>query len=390
MTPKSYKIMIIAGESSGDGHAAHLVSQLRDRSEGTELQFFGATGPKMREAGVDTGVSSDDFAVVGVLEILTALPRFLSAFESLTKAAESRRPDIVVLVDFPEFNMKFAKRMKRLGVPVVYFISPQLWAWRKYRLRGMKRDVDMLLSIFPFEKKWYRDNGYENVFYVGNPTSDRLAHRGTETGFGSHIALLPGSRRTEIRKILPIMLEAGKMISSRMPNTRIRIPAASEIAETEIKSIVEHFVREEMVDPKLFSVEMDAFEEIVGEAKVAAVASGTATLETALLGTPLVVVYKSSLINYLLLRPLISVPFFSLVNLIAEKRLATELIQFDFTAERLTEELLSIMAEKRNEEFRAELRMVRKRLSGAEDGKDAADRLLDFMGSRSPVKTNAI
>lgn len=389
MASKSYEIMIIAGESSGDGHAAHLVTDLRERCKGANLRFFGATGPKMREAGVETVVSSDDFAVVGVLEVLTALPRFLSAFKTLLAAAETRRPDVVVLVDFPEFNMKFAKRIRALGIPVVYFISPQLWAWRKYRLRGIKRDVDMLLSIFPFESKWYQENGYDGSFYVGNPTAERLSVIRSESPVSkSLIALLPGSRRTEIRRILPIMFKASAKIAAEIPNVRFKIPAASDIAETEIKQILDRFLKSEGIDSDFFSVERDSFEAIVREANGAAVASGTATLETALLGTPLVVVYRSSLLNYLLLRPLISVPFFSLVNLIAEKKLATELIQFNFTPERLSEDLLAILSEDRNEKFREELQMIKQRLIGPENGKDAADRLLEFLESRNRINAN--
>lgn len=381
MTRKSYKLLIVAGESSGDSHAADLVSDLERGLEGVDLEVFGATGPVMRAVGVETIVRADDFSVVGVLEIVLALPRFLSAFRKLLRSVRERRPDAVILVDFPEFNMKFAKSLKRLGVPVIYFISPQLWAWRSYRLRGIKRDVDMLLTIFPFERGWYEGRGYHGVFYVGNPTAEKITACPPRDFKSSQIALLPGSRLTEIRRILPVMLETSEIVFKRRPGATFRIPAASEIAEREIKSILAEFLNERVGMADAYSVERDSFHEIVGESNVAAVTSGTATLETALIGTPLVVVYKSSWLNYMLLRPLISVPFFSLVNLIAGKSVATELIQRDFTALRLADEIESLMDAERNAEFRNELAGIRAKLAGADDGMNAADRVLSFLES---------
>jgi lipid-A-disaccharide synthase len=379
MTDKTLKIMLIAGESSGDAHAAHLVSTLRPLFKDRELQFFGATGPKMRVQGVETVVSADDFAVVGVAEVLLVLPRFLKAKRLLIESAKERRPDVVILIDFPEFNMKIAKSLKSLGIPVIYFISPQLWAWRRYRVRGIKRDVDMLLSIFPFERRWYEDNGYSNCFYVGNPTAELLSKPSPLCGERSHIALLPGSRSSEISKILPVMLRASEIVSREFPGKKFLIPAASEIAETEIVEVLEKFLRESGADRNRYSVERGNFAGVVGGAEVAAVASGTATLETALMGTPLVVVYRSSLLNFILLRPLISVPFFSLVNLIGGGEIAKELIQFDFTPNKLAAELIKLMDPNRNREFREELESLRTKLHRADDGKSAADRVAEFL-----------
>jgi lipid-A-disaccharide synthase len=385
MTPKSHKIMVIAGESSGDTHAAHLIGELQELLRGDSLQIFGATGPKMREKGVETVVSADDFAVVGVPEVLGALPRFISAFRRLISVAKNRRPDVVILVDFPEFNLKFARRMRSMGIPVVYLVSPQLWAWRKYRLKGVKRDVDMVLSIFPFERAWYERNGYTKAFYVGNPTSERITVDIRQEVGRNRIALLPGSRRSEIRRILPVMLEASTIISTRFPESRFMIPAASEIAEKEIENILGRFLESGCGEREHYDVRRDSFEETVASAAVAAVASGTATLETALIGTPMVVVYRSTVLNYLLLRPLISVPFFSLVNLIAEREIAKELIQFDLTPEKLAEELFAILDGKRNVEFREELKTIRDRLVKADDGMSAARRIVEFLNARQQI-----
>src|SRR5829696_1766078 len=165
----SLKIMIVAGEASGDLHAAKLVRALREEASGTEIEFFGCAGPKLREAGVEPVVHADDLSIVGLLEIGRALPIFLKAFGRLKRAAKERNPDVAILVDFPDFNLKLARTLKRSGTTVVYYISPQLWAWRKYRLRTVRKSVDMLLAILPFEKDWYSSNGIDHVHYVGSP-----------------------------------------------------------------------------------------------------------------------------------------------------------------------------------------------------------------------------
>ncbi len=177
----NYKIMLVVGEASGDAHAAKLVNRLRELSP--NITFFGATGSQMREAGVETIVKADDLSIVGLLEIGRALPMFWKTFQKLKKSAIERKPDAVILVDFPDFNLKLAKSLKKQGLKVIYYISPQLWAWRKYRVKTIKNSVDLLLTILPFEKDWYAKEGIDQVEYVGNPLAGEIKIETTKEDF---------------------------------------------------------------------------------------------------------------------------------------------------------------------------------------------------------------
>src|ERR1044071_4733743 len=212
---ESFSLMIVAGEESGDAHAASLVRGLRERAPEARFEFFGSTGARlrgagggsrMREAGVEAVVREDDLAITGVLEIARALPRFASAYRSLKRAALTRRPDAVVLVDWPDFNLALARALHRRGLRVVYYISPQLWAWRAHRVRQVRRDVDLLLTILPFERDWYAARGVTHVEFVGHPLAGAVHPRLTRAEFRARhgldpaepvVALLPGSRRKE-------------------------------------------------------------------------------------------------------------------------------------------------------------------------------------------------
>ena len=225
--------MIVAGEASGDAHAAKLVRALREREPETEFCFFGAAGPKFREVGVDAVVQSDDLSVVGVAEIGRALPMFLRASKDLKNAAAREKPNAVVLVDFPDFNLKLAKALKKQGLLIVYYISPQLWAWRKYRISTIRKYVDLLISILPFEKEWYAKRGVYNVEYVGHPLANEVRANRTKAEFCSDnsldgsktiIALLPGSRRKEIERILPVMVETASDVAAMDPNVQFLVP----------------------------------------------------------------------------------------------------------------------------------------------------------------------
>src|SRR5688500_16938304 len=206
--------MIVAGEPSGDAHASALVKAIRERAD---LDFFGATGPLMRAAGVETVVNSDDLAIMGILEVGRVLQKFINAFRKLKAAAIQRSPDAVVLVDWPEFNLRLASALHRRGLKVIYYISPQMWAWRPRRVRNVQRDVDLLLSILPFEAEWYRARGVEHVEFVGHPLAGEVKARFDREEFCRRndldpgrpiISFLPGSRRKELERILPAMLDA--------------------------------------------------------------------------------------------------------------------------------------------------------------------------------------
>src|SRR5438270_4840909 len=211
------QFMIVAGEASGDAHAASLVRALRNAAPETQFEFFGSTGAQMREAGVESTVKADELAILGLWEVGRALPKFWRAFGELKRAAEKRKPVAAILVDWPDFNLRLARWLHRRGIPVIYYISPQLWAWRSYRARTIQRDVDLLLSILPFEKDWYAARGIINVEYVGHPLAGAVQPLFDREEFcrcndldssSPVIALLPGSRHKELVRILPPMLDA--------------------------------------------------------------------------------------------------------------------------------------------------------------------------------------
>lgn len=362
--------MIVAGESSGDLHAAKLFNATRELRP--DAEFFGAAGPKMRAAGVEAIVESDGLSIVGLLEIGKALPMFLGAFRRLKAAAARRKPDAVVLVDFPDFNMKLAKSLKKQGLTVVYYISPQLWAWRKYRIRTIRKYVDLLISILPFEKAWYAEHGFDDVEYVGSPLAMEVHADTSKDDFcRKHdldpnrpiISLLPGSRHAEISRILPVLLNTAELMLRRDEKLQFLVALPP------------------LKRPNLFSETTVTW--IVGEtydalnaSDAAAITSGTATLEAGIIGTPMAIVYKTSAINYKLLRPLIDVEHFGLINLIAGERVAKEFIQDDFTPEILSAELFRMLGPSENQKIREQLRQTTDKLGHGGASKRAAERIL--------------
>jgi len=376
--------MLVAGETSGDAHAAKLVRALRDEAPDVHFEFFGATGGKMREAGVETIVNADDLAIVGLPEIARALPMFLRAFRQLKTAAKMRQPDAVILIDFPDFNLKLAKSLKKEDLKIVYYISPQLWAWRGYRAKIVERSVDLLLTILPFEKDWYRRRGVSHVEYVGNPLAGEVKSVVTKEEFCLRhnldskrpiVALLAGSRHKELARILPPMLEAARLMSEKNPDMQFVVT----LAPTRNVSEVEEAASKIRNPPKNYIVVKDETREAVNASDAAAVTSGTATLEVAILGAPMAIVYKTSALNYGLLRPLISVEHFGLINLIAEERLAKEFIQDDFTPEKLAAELFRLLEPETNRQMREKLREVTDTLGKGGASKRAAQAILKLL-----------
>jgi lipid-A-disaccharide synthase len=378
------KIMIVAGESSGDTHAAKLVRAIRELAPERAFEFFGAASHKMREAGVEEIVNADDFSVVGLPEIARALPMFWKDFQKLKRTATERKPDAVILVDFPDFNLKLAKSLKKQGLKIIYYISPQLWAWRKYRVRVIEKYVDLVLTILPFEKDWYQKQGISHVEYVGSPTVREVHSNLTKEQFcAKHnldsskpiVALLAGSRHKEIVRILPAMLETAALMAEQ--NADLQFVVA--LAPTRRLEEVEESKRKASNLPANFTVVKGETHEALNASDAAAVTSGTATLETAIIGTPMAIVYKTSPLNYKLLRPLISVEHFGLINLIAEERLAKEFIQQDFTPENLSQELFRLLDPSENQKMRERLKTVTDRLGHGGASKRAAEFVLNVI-----------
>ena len=372
--------MIVAGEASGDKHGAKLVSALRALRPDLGFEFFGAGGDEMRQAGVETLVDAREVAIMGALEVAMAMPKFLRVFRQLRDAARKRSPRLVVLIDWPEFNLRLARRLKLDGRRVVYYISPQIWAWRSYRIHAVRRYVEKMLVILPFEKDYYERAGVE-VEYVGHPLLDSVRVTATREEFCARhgldpsnpiVALMPGSRHSEMKYILPPMVETAKILNRSHPHFQFILPLARTFQAGEIAP--------QIGSTRALVIEHDAYN-AVAAADLAVVASGTATLETAIIGSPLIVVYRASKLNWRIFRPLINAPFVGMPNLIAGKEIAPELLQDDLNAEKLANLIVDFLNDPaRLRRSRDDLAEVRKKLGEANASERAANRILDLIG----------
>ncbi len=376
------RLMIVAGEPSGDAHAAALVHALGAAAPQSSFEFFGATGPAMRKAGVETTVNSDDLAIMGIVEVARVFPGFLRAFKQLKRAAAEKKPCAVILVDWPEFNLRLAKALHRSGLRVIYYISPQVWAWRSYRVAQIRRDVDLLLSIMPFESEWFAQRGMKQLEYVGNPLAgevragydrEEFCRRNDLDPNRPIIALLPGSRHKELLRILPPLLDAASLLAKERDDVQFALVVAPSRSIEEARQII---LNSGIRLPEVFRVIHHETREALNAAAAAAIASGTATLEAAILRTPMVVVYKESAINWHVLGSLITAEHYGLVNLIAGQRVVTELIQNDLSGEKVAAELLRLLDPLQNEKMRATLREVAAALGVGGASKRAADVIL--------------
>ena len=371
------KLMLVAGEASGDKHAAHLVKALRRLRPDGQFEFFGAGGDEMRAAGVETLVDVRELAIMGALEVASALPKFLRVFRQLRAAAKIRQPDAVILLDWPEFNLRLAKKLKRDGQRVFYYISPQVWAWRSYRVKAIKRDVERMLVILPFEKEFYEQYGIQ-VDYVGHPLLDSVHVTASREEFCRTykldtnqpiVTLLPGSRHKEVSYILPPMVEAAQRLSQSNPEIQMIVALAPTIVRAEAEAIIR-------TTPNVTLVENDTYNALAA-ANLAVVASGTATLETAIIGTPLIVCYRASELNWKIFMPLIKTPFVGMPNLIAGQEIAPEILQKNLTGQNLAQQIIQFIgAPARLQKARTDLAEVRVRLGAAKASERAASVIL--------------
>jgi lipid-A-disaccharide synthase len=351
--------LISAGEPSGEMHAARLAASLRAR---IGAQIFGLGGPRMREAGVELLADSSNVAVVGISEVVRRLPSVWKVYRQLVDEAARRKPDLAILVDFPDFNLRLARRLHRQGVRIVYFISPQVWAWRPQRVQLIRRLVARVLCIFPFEEEFYRRAGVP-VNFVGHPLVDAVKPAMTREQFAERfhldakhpiVALLPGSRTREIEHNLPRMLEACHQLE-RDRECQFVLAAAPGISEMDLLEYARYDVR--------LQIAQDATYEALASADCAIVSSGTATVEAALLGSPMVVVYRVSATTAFIARRLVRTPFFSMVNLIAGRRVVPELIQDAFTPDAVAQEARRLLSSpEARETMRKDLAEVKRKL----------------------------
>ena len=374
------RILVVAGEASGDTHAADLVKALIRRGKEPRPNFFGCGGEKMRAAGVETLVDIHKLAVLGPLEVVSQLWHLHAALETLTIEARRRQPHMAILVDFPDFNLRLARRLRALGISIIYFISPQLWAWRSGRISQIKALIDQMIVILPFEKGFYSKFNMD-VDYVGHPLVDTVFPTRSRDDFRREyklktdhpvVSLLPGSRTKEVKFHLPILLETARQLTAE-GSIQFLVPVASTID----RHLVEQIWHEEAPLLDLRIIERETYNAIASS-DLAVVASGTATLETALLGTPLIAVFRISTLTWIIGQYLVDVPHYCLVNLIAGRRIVPELYQNEFNPLRLRQEMKQLLEDSslRNS-VKIELAKLRCRLGGGGAIEKAADKIWD-------------
>ena len=362
------KILISAGEASGDLYASVLVEVLRRQHPSAD--FFGCAGPRMQSAGVRPVVDASSLAVVGLVEVVSHIPRIYGEFQKLVRAAEKERPDVAILTDSPDFHLRLARKLKRLGVPVVYFVAPQVWAWREGRVRRMRRDLTRLLCIFPFEERYFRDRGLR-ADYIGHPLTRIVRPTLTRAEFfrkhdldpiRPSIALLPGSRVGEVARHLPMISDAAARLNRRFaPNLTLAAPLSFT------RRAGSAFFRERIGGSVIQVIEGETWD-VIAHADIAIAASGTVTVETALLGTPMVTFYRVTGLSWLLGRFLVRVPYYTMVNLVAGRKVVPELMQKDATGERLADEAAALLDNAGSrEEMKRELQNIASTLATAND-----------------------
>jgi lipid-A-disaccharide synthase len=371
------RILISAGEASGEFYGAELTNALRklasEQTPNRDLGFFGVGGDQMRAAGCELLVDAREIAEVGIVEVVKHIPTIYRRFREVVREAERRRPDVAVLIDFPDFNLRLARELHRLGVPVVYYVSPQLWAWKQGRIERVRKYVRKMLVIFPFEERFYRERGIAAEF-VGHPLADLPLPSVTREQFAADykvdpdrewIALLPGSRRGEVSRIFPTLLKAAQLLG---PEYVYIVPVASTLDAGWLGSFLGDYVGPQITFTR------DARASLL-HTRAAAVASGTSTLEAALIGTPFTMVYRVAPLTWSLGRRLVKVDRFAMVNLIAESDVVPELVQSEFTPQRICAELRRLIPEgKARKAMIAGFSEVRRRLQPSGPGGNASER----------------
>ena len=375
-------LLLSAGEASGDMYAARLAAALKQRAD---VEIFGMGGPQMRAAGVDIVTDYSEVSVVGITEILSHLPSLVRAMRHLVDEAERRRPAFAILTDFPGFHLRLARKLKRRGIKNIYYICPQFWAWRPWRVRIVRRRFSQALCMFPFEEKFYGDARVP-VKLIGHPlvgavhaSLDRQAFC-REQGLDPQkkiVTVLPGSRAAELRQHLPILREAC---------LRIHRESFAQFVVAAAPGADAAFLREAWLAELAVKIVLGQTYNALAAADAAIVSSGTATIEAALLDVPMVVIYRVTPLTALLAKPLVRTPFYSMVNLIAGRRVVAELIQNDFTPERVAAEVLRLLNDQSAREgVRRSLAEVRQRLGPPGAVERAADAIVQLIAADHPA-----
>jgi lipid-A-disaccharide synthase len=376
-------VAIIAGEASGDQHGANLVSAMQKKQP--DISFCGIGGPALRQAGVRIVADAAELTVVGITEVFSKIPAIIKGMRSIKRILKSLNPDLLILIDFPDFNLHMAAVARKLGIPVLYYISPQIWAWRRGRVRKIKKRVDHMAVILPFEVQFYREHNV-SVTFVGHPLLDtRLpaAEQALKAGNPKHpvIGLVPGSRASEIIRLLPHMLGAADILRQRLKRVTFIVSQAVTVKRALLDSIIEKFPG--WVDVEVIS---DGVEKVFERCDAIIAASGTVTLQAAMHATPMVIIYKVSPLSSWLARALVRVPHVGLVNLVAGRRLVPELLQHQATGANIARTLEGLLqnAEKLNQ-LRHELIALRDVLGQPGASDRVAELALDMIKPAGPL-----
>jgi lipid-A-disaccharide synthase len=356
------QIMIVAGEASGDLHGGNLVRAMHKIDP--ELRFYGVGGRNLKETGVELVADAAQMAVVGLTEVASKLGMILKIMSQLKASLRKVSPDLVILIDYPDFNLPLARAAKKCGVKVFYYISPQVWAWRRGRIGKIKETVDRMAVILPFEADIYKEAGVD-VTFVGHPLLDvvrtKYPRREALRRFGlseekTTVGILPGSRQSEVKRLLPVMLGAASIIERQISSVQFVLPLADTLDKTFVSKILAKYPVEVRIIP-------DEVYDVIGCTDVAMVASGTATLETALMETPMVIIYKVSAPSYYVGKMVINVDHIGLVNIIAGKAIVPELIQDEASPDKIAHEVINMLTTpRRMEHIKEELKKIRNML----------------------------
>ncbi|MFH7319922.1 lipid-A-disaccharide synthase [Desulfurivibrio sp. D14AmB] len=373
-------ILIVAGEASGDMHGANLVKAIK--AQRPEVRISAMGGGALAAQGVNLVYESSRLAVVGLIEVLSHLGEIRAALAKLRAFLREQRPELLILIDYPDFNLMLAATAKKLGIPVFYYISPQVWAWRQGRVRTIRQRVDMMAVILPFEQEFYRNRGVA-VEFVGHPLLDELAEVVSESptphgGPGRLIGLLPGSRRRELATMLPIFLAAARRLAAQLPTPpRFVLPLAPGLDPRELQG----YGLDQAADLQI-EISTEQRHRTMARCDVVMAASGTVTLELAILGVPMVAAYKLSPLSYLLGRLLIDLPHATLVNLVAGREVIPELLQYEATPEKISRAVADLLEDEgRRAEMVAALAQVRQQLGGSGASQRAAALALAMLES---------
>ena len=374
--------MFSAGESSGDQHAANMFLELKQQRP--DIQGLGMGGVKMSQAGIDIRYDSGSIGVIGVVEVLKHYREIRRALKLMQQLVATERPDLLVCVDYKEFNFKLARFAKQRGIKVLFYVSPQVWAWRPGRVKTYGKAIDMMAVIFPFETAYYEAEQVP-VRYVGHPSVDKVhpkrSQQEDKARYGLDptrpvIGLLPGSRANEINRLLPVMLQAATQLRVKFPDIQFVLPQADSISD----ALLETYLDQSHSDLSIKVVKNEPYD-VIQCCDVVMTTSGTATLEIALLGVPMVITYKLAALTYYLGRLLINTPFIGLPNIVFGKAIIKELIQHEANADNLVKELSLILTDKDYaDQMRANLLHVKQELGQEGGSKNMADLALEMLG----------